>query len=280
MPGDPLTRTVIDLDDALGCDARLMLGGGFGLYLKQLHLARSDDRTLLPRSRWPHARTTQDIDLFLRAEVVADAGEMARYRGALDVLGFQVDPAAKWLKFARQVEGHRVIVDLMVGPLGDFESRVERRDFRVKPKGTTGVHARAADDALSIDHEPLELIIEDDQRSCAVLIPQAFPFALMKLGALRDRINDQNKDEGRHHALDLFRIVAMLTESEDIVGAELSSRHIDHPVVAEALRVVDERFVDTRGLGRIRLFEHPLCPVDADADWFASELRRLIGGAA
>ena len=82
MSSDPLTITVLDLDAALGGNADLMLGGGFGLYLKQLRLEQSDDKTLLPRSRWPRARTTQDIDLFLRAEIVADAEQMARYRAS------------------------------------------------------------------------------------------------------------------------------------------------------------------------------------------------------
>jgi hypothetical protein len=90
MATDPLTTTVLDLDAALGGNADLLVGGGFGLYLKQLHLERSDEKTLLPRSRWPRARTTQDIDLFLRAEIIIDAGRMASYRQAIDQLGFVV----------------------------------------------------------------------------------------------------------------------------------------------------------------------------------------------
>lgn len=102
MPSDPLTLTVLDLDAALGGNADLLIGGGFGLYLKQLHLEQSDEKTLLPRSRWPRARTTQDIDLFIRAEIITDPDQMARYRQAIDRLGFVVEPDAKWLKFARE----------------------------------------------------------------------------------------------------------------------------------------------------------------------------------
>ncbi|NBQ15996.1 MAG: hypothetical protein EBU31_15625, partial [Proteobacteria bacterium] len=103
MPADPLTITLLDLDAALGGGADLMVGGGFGLYLKQLHLEKSGVRTLLPRSRWPQARTTQDIDLFLRAEIVADVARMERLREVLDQLGFLVEEDAKWMKFARDV---------------------------------------------------------------------------------------------------------------------------------------------------------------------------------
>lgn len=276
MTVDPLSTTILDLDAALGDDAGLLVAGGFGLLLKQRHLDASDVRTLLPRSRWPHARATQDIDLFLRAEVVVDEARMAAYRRAIDELGFVVDEDAKWLKFARHVDGRRVILDLMVGPLGELETQVERRNVRIKPIGSSGLHARAADDALTVEHDPLRVSVSDGRRVCDVLVPQAFAFALMKLGALRDRIHDADKDEGRHHALDLYRIMAMLTEAEDASAAALRTRCAGHPVIRHAVRVVDELFGDARGLGRYRLREHPLCPDDVDPDRLAVELRRLL----
>jgi hypothetical protein len=278
MPTDPLTITVLDLDAALGGGANLMIGGGFGLYMKQLQLEKSGLKTLLPKSKWPQARTTQDIDLFLRAEIVADAAHMDRLRQVLDQLGFIVEEDAKWMKFARDVGGRKVIIDLMVGPLGEFESQTERHSIRVKPIGTSGLHARAANDAIGVEYEPIGLSISDGNRSSEVLVPQAFPFALMKLGALRDRINDANKDEGRHHALDLYRIIAMLTEAEDGVAQILAMRYSKDPVIAAAMRTVDELFAAPPGLGRIRLREHPLCPADADPIWLANELKRLIAG--
>lgn len=281
MPTDPLTMTVLDLDSALGGNADLLLAGGFGLYLKQLHFEASNTRTLLPASRWPRARTTQDIDLFLRAEVVADPTEMSKYRSALDLLGFKVEPEAKWLKFRRSVGGHEVIIDLMVGPMGDLADSTERTAFRVKPKSSSGLHARATDDALGVEHKPLRIPVtgtrsDGTEHSCSILAAQAFPFALMKLGALRDRIHDANKDEGRHHALDLYRIVAMQTEAEDAVAAELAERHAGANGIAEAMKVIDQHLTPNDGLGRIRLREHPLCPVDADLDWLAFELKRLL----
>ncbi len=278
MPADPLSITLLDLDAALGGGADLMVGGGFGLYLKQLHLEKSAVRTLLPKSRWPQARTTQDIDLFLRAEIVADVARMERLRGALDQLGFLVEEDAKWMKFARDVGRRTVIIDLMVGPLGEFEDRTERHSIRVKPIGSSGLHARAANDAIGVEHEPVHLSLGDGTRSSEVLVPQAFPFALMKLGALRDRVNDTNKDEGRHHALDTYRIVAMLTEAEDDVARMLAARYSAHPVITAAKRTVDELFAAPNGLGGLRLREHPLCPADADPTWLAKELRRLVAG--
>lgn len=276
MPGDPLISTVIDLDIALGGDASLLLAGGLGLFLKQQHLAATGTRTLLPRDRWPAARTTQDIDLFLGAEVVASASEMTRIREALDRVGFIVDDSAKWMKFTRLVEGQRVIIDLMVGPLGDCADRVERDRVRVRPKDHSGLHARAAADALGVESAPIPHRVSDGTRSCQILLPQAFPFALMKIGALRDRLNDANKDEGRHHALDLYRIVAMLTESEDAHAQRMAVQHAHEPALVGAVGAARELFAPQAGLGRVRLQEHPLCPKDADLDWFANELLRLL----
>ncbi|MFO0961847.1 MAG: hypothetical protein U0625_02960 [Phycisphaerales bacterium] len=272
----PLLRTVIDLDEALGGDARLLLAGGLGLFLKQRHLMDSAARTLLPVDQWPTARTTQDIDIVLRAEIVASAAEMARFRAALDRLGCVVDEAARWMKFTRAVDGRRVVIDLMVGPLGPFAGRVARDTVRVRPSRPVPLHARATDDALGIEESPLQYRVSDGDRSCEVLLPQAFPFALMKLGALRDRLDDARKDEGRHHALDLYRIVAMLTAAEDECARELAARHAGEPVLAAAARTVETLFVPPDGAGRLRLLEHPLCPRNADLNHLARELSRLV----
>ena len=67
-----------------------------------------------------------------------------------------------------------------------------------------------------------------------------------------------------------------LEVEHDPLGSELRTRHAGNPVIRDAVRVIDELIADARGLGRIRLREHPLCPADANADWLAAELRRLV----
>jgi hypothetical protein len=76
----------------------------------------------------------------------------------------------------------------------------------------------------------------------------------------------------------LYRIIAMLTEAEDDVAQMLAMRYSKDPVLAAAMRTIDELFVAPTGIGRIRLREHPLCPAETDQMWLANELKRLIAG--
>ena len=71
----PLTTTLLDLAYALRkTSIPLTIGGGFGLHLKQEHLRQSGERTLL--DRLPESRATNDIDLFLRVDVLASLATM------------------------------------------------------------------------------------------------------------------------------------------------------------------------------------------------------------
>lgn len=283
-----LITTVLDLDSALGGNAGLLLGGGLGLYLKQEHLRAAGARTLLPLGRLPPAHTTQDIDLFLRAEVIASKDAVLRYREAFDSLGFTVVLGSEWLKFKRRVAGTEVLLDVMVGPLGEHATAVRLKDSRARPKGMggkAGLHAFAAEEALGIETGPMRLPLQgttSDGRgaSCEALIPRAFPYALMKLGALRDRINDQNKQEGRHHAMDLYRIVGMLTEEEVEASARLAGAYLGDAEIAEAHRTIDALLAPADGLGRIRLLEYQrmnrASVPEVDPEFLVAELRRLL----
>jgi hypothetical protein len=108
----PLITSVLDLDSALGGNADLLLGGGLGLYLKQQHLRETEARTLLAMDRLPPARSTEDVDLFLRAEVIASADEISRYRAALNKLGFKVVRGAEWLESVPDVDPDFLVEEL------------------------------------------------------------------------------------------------------------------------------------------------------------------------
>lgn len=109
-----------------------------------------------------------------------------------------------------------------------------------------------------------------------MLIPQAFTYILMKLGAYRDRMNDDDKDFGRHHALDIYRIVGLMTEDEDNDVRQLRAELADHPTVVEARDVAMAHFVSPDGIGRLRIQEHQLYNDAVDLDRLAKELEHLF----
>jgi hypothetical protein len=260
----------------------LCVGGGLGLFLKQV-LLRDDSRTptLFALEQLPPPRTTEDIDVILRAEVATDSARMKLFRLALDRLGYQVVESAKYMQFVKRFGVGAVKVDLLAGPLGSFEDRVPHDPRRIKPRPSVGLHARRMDEALAVDESHAEVQLEGRlpdgaNRSAKIVIPGAFPYLLMKLMAFRDRLQDEDHDLGRHHALDLFRIVGMLTPDEDRAIDELVRRYTNHPVAIEARSIVDAHFVPEDGLGRIRIREHPLASSSLDIDRFVQELRALL----
>ena len=63
-----LQTALLDLLEKIrDSEIKLIIGGGFGIYLKTAHVKHSDMRTLL--DQWPEPRSTNDLDLFLPPEL-------------------------------------------------------------------------------------------------------------------------------------------------------------------------------------------------------------------
>ena len=66
-----LRNALLDLLRRLdGTEVKLIIGGGFGIFLKTEHVRAGEVRTLIAPEAWPEARSTNDIDLFLRPELL------------------------------------------------------------------------------------------------------------------------------------------------------------------------------------------------------------------
>jgi hypothetical protein len=92
---DPLHQSLLDLLRELdGRGVPLTVGGGYGLYLKRAHLARTGQQTLF--TELPDVRSTNDIDMFLRAEVLADLPRTKEVADAIKRLGYDVVEEAKY----------------------------------------------------------------------------------------------------------------------------------------------------------------------------------------
>jgi len=285
MAHDPLLTTLLDLDAALS-PQKLIIGGGYGLYLKQLYVSNNPQvRTLFAVNDLPSARTTEDIDLILRADIVTNSDSMKAIRSALDHLEFTVVETAKYTQFVRQMTPGQVKIDLLAAPLGEFASRVPNDPRRVRPRPSVNLHASKLEEAIAVERHSISIPVmgqlsAGEAHQTEVLIPQAFSYLLMKLCAYRDRMDDTNKDLGRHHALDLYRIAGLLTETEDADVRALSKEFAHHPTVIVARQVASTHFISPDGIGRLRIREHRLYNERMDLDRFSSELQQLLAGSS
>lgn len=269
-----------------GKDFPIILCGGFGLYLKQLDLqARGADyHPLLPSEQWPRPRTTDDMDILIRTEILVNAQRFKLLRGALDDLGYQPIPGAEYMQFVRRLDnGASVKIDLLTGPIAaELVDRLDIGDRRVRPaEESVGLHAHRTDEAIGFQDNMQEIGVEGDctdsrpYRS-SVSILQAFTFLLMKLFAFRDRNADPNKDFARHHAMDIYRVIAMLDYDEFNQTRSAVCEHWNSDAVREAQRIVNDGFSEPTALGLIRLQEHNLFDLEMDLREFARALSDLL----
>jgi virulence-associated protein VapD len=285
---DTLLRSnLLDLLHALGNDAQgILLGGGYGLYLKQLHLAQAGVRTLIGAELWPAPRATEDLDLMLSAELVADARSMTALRAALDKLDYKVIKGSEYLQFVRTVSATQVVkIDLLTAQLDVLKSfpaiNADIRRARPVAADRPDLHAHPTDGALTLTESPLVIEVAGalstaQAFSARVTIPHPFNYLLMKLTAYRDRRNDPDKDLGRHHALDVFRIVAMLTEPErDQVQANLRA-FAGNAQVQSCVKLVRSDFASATAPGVLAMRAHPLWQNDQQLPVFLELLHEII----
>ncbi len=262
---------------------RLILGGGYGLYLKQRYLNTQNIETLLDMAFWPEARATNDLDVFFSAEVVTDSALMRHVKSSLDTLGYREVDSARFYQFVKPVGPNRWIkIDLLAGPLGVFESRVAADLRRVKPQPSVGIHARRVAEAIGIEDSCMEIDLEGSLSSgepyqATIFVPHAFSYLIMKLFAFRDRKDDQDKNMGRHHALDILRIVAMMTRREYETTMQLFHDRSEQEQVKEARRIIRSLFADENSIGMIRMREHPLFRREIDISVVLGDLHSLSG---
>ena len=203
------------------------------------------------------------------AEVLADLKRTQVIASALAKLGYSALESARFFQWRRQIViGHvsqEIKFDLLVAPIDQFKDRLKVKEHRVRPKGEVQLHAYHTKVAIEIEEDPMPVSVTG-QRSNGesyedtAFVPLTFPYLMMKLHAFDDRKADDRKDVGRHHALDLYTIVGLMTEAEYKTAIELGSvyRERDNPYFEKARQIVIGAFSGLSALGIIRLREHPL----------------------
>ncbi len=99
---------------------------------------------------------------------------------------------------------------------------------------------------------------------------------MMKLFAFKDRLEDESKEFGRYHALDLYTILATTTEEEWEDALRLRNQNEEQPYVVEAGQLVSEHFSAIDRMGMIRLRESPYYHAEFQLDDFMSMLMELF----
>jgi hypothetical protein len=187
-----LQTSLLDLlHEMEGTDVKLIIGGGFGIYLKTEHVQRPGIRTLL--HEWPEPRSTNDLDLFLRPELLIESAKLEPMAEAIARLGYQVVPGAEKYQFVKSgpagAEEGSVKIDILTGPQSRFQ-------------GTKVKAAHPVDEALTLEEGLLRKTLEGKLSSgeswqAEVFLPHPYTFSMMKLFAFRDRLEDANKEFGR-----------------------------------------------------------------------------------
>lgn len=290
MTGDPMLTGLAELIDALGPLAdRVLLAGGYGLYLKQLHLADLDQETLIAGEHWPTARATNDFDLILEMELLASAPDMTLLRRALDDLGYEPMENARFFHFQRGGrEPGALRVDLL-GPQPDrvgTDARIRHRpDRRAGPRGPgrPKVHAWPAEGVLLEEESgaatriPLRVLSNTGQPPRVVRVPHTFTSMLMKLSAYGNQKRDGHPGYEKN-AIDLYRVIAMTSPEEDAAMPGLLAGALTNPVVAACRELVAAEFSHPDAPGVVEVRQHAGWPGPSapDVERFVSALEDYL----
>lgn len=286
MIGMPNLKTaLLDLLYELqGSTVRLIIGGGFGIYLREAEARTSRVRTVL--REWPEPRSTNDLDLFLRPELIIESAKLKPLHAALKNLGYEAVRGAEKYQFMKcgsgGSEAGSIKIDILTGSRACFQGTSVKTDKRrAKPSPSVGIHAHPVEEAITLERGLRSRTLtgylsNGEQWTGGVFLLHAYTFLMMKLFAFRDRLNDSNKEFGRYHALDMYTIMATTTEDEWRNSLELRDEFEDHPSVIDARKLVYEYFSSANRLGVIRLMESPYWRSELELDGFMSALQEIF----
>ena len=158
---------------------------------------------------------------------------------------------------------------------------VRHDERRVRPRPSVGIHAHPVDGAPTLEHDLTTVFLEGKTSKGETVLETAFlphplTYAMMKLFAFRDRVNDGSKEFGRYHALDLYTIIATTNETEWDSAKSLSEKHRTKAVFRESGRIIETSFSSLTCEGLLRLRESPYYRPEMPLDDFISILTELF----
>jgi hypothetical protein len=259
----------------------LIVGGGFGIYLRRRSIEQSRERTLL--NVLPEARSTHDIDLFLRPELFVDSVRLVALKEALQEMGFKPVETAKFYQFVRADESGRfpVKIDLLTASERNFKPlNIKTDDRRVHPNPPISLHAHPCNEAFTLTQALSSVRIEGELDGKTVggevFLPHPYTYLCMKLVALADQIENGPKDCGRHHALDIYSIIGTILPSEWEQCLEFKKRYASDEIVKQCSEIVASLFSSEEAKGVLRLRENYYFRNDFQLVEFIAALNELF----
>jgi hypothetical protein len=280
-----LNTALLDLlHEIHGTDVKLIIGGGFGIFLRTRRVRRHGERTLL--QEMPEARSTNDLDLFLRPELLIDSQKLKPLAEALVRLDYQPVRGAEKYQFLKTITNGTIAsslkIDILTGPVSHFNGTSVKADKRrARPNPSIDLHAHPTDEALTLDRGLLpETIIgilsSGHSWNAEVFLPNAYTFLMMKLFAFRDRLDDKNKQFGSYHAMDMYTILATTTEKEWVEACDIRDSCSEENMVIEAGKLIKQHFSAQDQFGILRLKESQYYRPELQISDFMSILQELF----
>ena len=240
---DPLWRHFAPIWAAIrDVDKRVLLTGGYGLFLKQRWLleqaSRNAVRHVIPFDRWRDyaPRVTQDVDLLASMELIVSAKEQAIIDAALtEQAWLPSEGHARWQFVRTDADtGHQLKLEFHAQHQEPLPEGLTYVPPRIKPRPPLhhGIHGHENPEAIACQVNPFAFQLD----GLEIAVPNPVTMATMKLTAMRDqhaksrdaglsaRAREFHDRQARKHAQDVIRIVAMTTlEESDRIGAVLDT---------------------------------------------------------
>ncbi|MCZ7603155.1 MAG: hypothetical protein M5R37_09815 [Melioribacteraceae bacterium] len=284
---DFLIGALIELSTELKkVDIKCIVGGGFAQHIRAKYFTAK----ISPRYKFRILqRTTKDIDFFLTSDLITKSEDIESVKGIVQKLNYKV--VTKYFQYSKQImvgeQIKEVGLDILTEPpkSSDIDKVRMNKPPRVRPINVKEFHAFQHNEAKGLEKYLIKVsdfVDEKDKDKFEnVYIPSAIQFIIMKLFAFRDRVDDELKDFGRHHAFDIFSTIVSMTEY-DWANYERKIEFYDSVLTEEAHTIVEKYFSDSEKLGVLRIRENKIYKnlshtYDEHLNLFLEDLATLFG---
>ncbi len=182
-----LNRALGELEAAmLDCGSKLIIGGGFGLFLCQREMEIESRPTLIKREAWCVPRATSDLDIFVETNIIASISQLQAIRKCLDDLCYSVIEGVEFLHFEKHFsETERVEINFLTGPITDQElaKKIKFQRPRVRAKGDVKLHAYLTDAAVALSEHLRRIGKKSGAEHTNIFVPHPATLLVMKLHA-------------------------------------------------------------------------------------------------